>query len=74
MLIFGTPREMSRQDIEAVIDKFAAAARLAHDSGFQGVEVHAARKFYPLPLANFRGLMNDQMGIYSHSFCLRGVM
>ncbi|EXL66791.1 hypothetical protein FOPG_17061 [Fusarium oxysporum f. sp. conglutinans race 2 54008] len=34
---------MTRQDIDDVIAKFVAAAKLTFQSGFQGVEVHAGR-------------------------------
>ncbi|KAL9562610.1 hypothetical protein ACKAV7_013174 [Fusarium commune] len=45
MLIFGTPRAMTRHDIDVVIAQFTQAARLAYQAGFQGVEVHAAHGF-----------------------------
>ncbi|KAH7470445.1 hypothetical protein IWW34DRAFT_806164 [Fusarium oxysporum f. sp. albedinis] len=45
MLVFGTPRAMARHDIDVVIAQFTEAARLAHQAGFQGVEVHAAHGF-----------------------------
>jgi len=35
---------MTRHDIDVVIAQFTEAARLAYQAGFQGVEVHAARK------------------------------
>lgn len=42
---FGTPREMTLQDIEEVIQQFAAAAKFAYESGFKGVELHAAHGY-----------------------------
>ncbi|KAI1024063.1 hypothetical protein LB504_004994 [Fusarium proliferatum] len=45
MLVFGTPRAMTRHDIDVVIAQFTEAARLAYQVGFQGVEVHAAHGF-----------------------------
>ncbi|KAF6517930.1 hypothetical protein HZS61_002008 [Fusarium oxysporum f. sp. conglutinans] len=45
MLVFGTPRAMTRRDIDVVIAQFTEAARLAYQAGFQGVEVHAAHGF-----------------------------
>ncbi|EXA33133.1 hypothetical protein FOVG_15735 [Fusarium oxysporum f. sp. pisi HDV247] len=45
MLVFGTPRAMTRHDIDLVIAQFTEAARLAYQAGFQGVEVHAAHGF-----------------------------
>ncbi|KAF9776024.1 hypothetical protein IL306_005834 [Fusarium sp. DS 682] len=45
MLVFGTPKAMTRHDIDVVIAQFTEAARLAFKAGFQGVEVHAAHGF-----------------------------
>ncbi|KAL5592129.1 hypothetical protein FOVSG1_011018 [Fusarium oxysporum f. sp. vasinfectum] len=45
MLVFGTPRAMTRHEIDVVIAQFTEAARLAYQAGFQGVEVHAAHGF-----------------------------
>ncbi|KAF5978882.1 NADH oxidase [Fusarium coicis] len=45
MLVFGTPRAMTRYDIDVVIAQFTQAAQLAYQAGFQGVEVHAAHGF-----------------------------
>ncbi|WP_432765726.1 hypothetical protein [Nocardia cyriacigeorgica] len=36
------PAAMTRAEIAAAIDHFAAAARNAIDAGFDGVEIHAA--------------------------------
>ncbi|KAF5989161.1 NADH oxidase [Fusarium bulbicola] len=45
MLVFGTPRAMTRHDIDVLIAQFTQAAHLAYQAGFQGVEVHAAHGF-----------------------------
>ncbi|KAF5683474.1 NADH oxidase [Fusarium circinatum] len=45
MLVFGTPRAMTRHDIDVVIAQFTQAAQLAYQAGFQGVEIHAAHGF-----------------------------
>ncbi|KAH7240213.1 uncharacterized protein BKA55DRAFT_596807 [Fusarium redolens] len=45
MLVFGTPRAMTRNEIDVVVAQFTEAARLAHQASFQGVEVHAAHGF-----------------------------
>lgn len=39
-LMFQTPRQMTRADIEVVIDAFVRGAQLAARSGFDGVEIH----------------------------------
>ncbi|GJE85310.1 FMN-linked oxidoreductase [Phanerochaete sordida] len=44
-LMFQTPREMSRQDIEGVVRAFARGAHLALRSGFDGVEIHAGHGY-----------------------------
>ena len=41
-LLFQTPREMVREDIDDVADAFLRGARLASLSGFDGIELHAA--------------------------------
>ncbi|KUL89957.1 hypothetical protein ZTR_02976 [Talaromyces verruculosus] len=43
--IFGTPREMTPQDIERVMKRFVDCSRLALKAGFQGVEIHAAHGY-----------------------------
>ncbi|KAI9441675.1 FMN-linked oxidoreductase [Lactarius indigo] len=42
---FQTPRAMSVQDIDHLIDRFVLSARLAHDAGFDGVELHASHGY-----------------------------
>ncbi|KAI0118705.1 NADH:flavin oxidoreductase/NADH oxidase [Nemania sp. FL0031] len=44
-LVFGTPRAMTTADIQNVIKDFADTARLAHEAGFSGVEIHAAHGY-----------------------------
>ena len=44
-LIFGTPREMTVAEIEDVVRRFAATAKLAADAGFHGVEIHGAHGY-----------------------------
>jgi len=43
--LFSTPREMTEQDIESVIDAFAQAARRVKASGFDAVQIHAAHGY-----------------------------
>ncbi|CAI4212387.1 unnamed protein product [Parascedosporium putredinis] len=55
---FGTPREMSMQDIEDVVRRFAEAARFCADAGFDGIQIHAAHGYllsqFLSPRANHR--------------------
>ncbi|KAF4976015.1 hypothetical protein FZEAL_7271 [Fusarium zealandicum] len=44
-LIFGTPMEMSLSDIDAVVQRFANAAKVAFTAGFDGIEIHAAHGY-----------------------------
>jgi N-ethylmaleimide reductase len=39
------PRVMTEADIKAAIDEYAAAARLAIEAGFDGIELHAANGY-----------------------------
>lgn len=43
--VFGTPREMTMDEIQAVVVKFANAAHLSADAGFAGIEIHAAHGY-----------------------------
>jgi 2,4-dienoyl-CoA reductase-like NADH-dependent reductase (Old Yellow Enzyme family) len=56
---YAMPREMTRADIEQVIDGFAASAARARTAGFDGVEVHAANGYlfdqFITPYTNLRG-------------------
>lgn len=42
---FSTPREMTEEDIERVIEAFAQAARRVSESGFDAVQIHAAHGY-----------------------------
>lgn len=44
-LVFGTPKEMTVADIEDVVKRFAATARVSAEAGFDGVEIHAAHGY-----------------------------
>jgi len=39
------PRALDRAEIQAVVGQFARSARLAHDAGFDGVDIHAANGY-----------------------------
>ncbi|PWY94779.1 FMN-linked oxidoreductase [Aspergillus sclerotioniger CBS 115572] len=44
-LVFGTPREMTVQQIQDTVRRFAEAARVMAAAGFAGVELHAAHGY-----------------------------
>ncbi|KHN97120.1 Aldolase-type TIM barrel [Metarhizium album ARSEF 1941] len=44
-LVFGSPREMDAHDIRHVVARFVEGARLAHDAGFAGIQIHAAHGY-----------------------------
>ncbi|KAH6869318.1 NADH:flavin oxidoreductase/NADH oxidase [Thelonectria olida] len=56
-LIFGTPREMTQQEIKEAVGRFASTARLAAEAGFAGVELHAAHGYL---LAQFLSAKTNQ--------------
>ncbi|AIF48117.1 NADH:flavin oxidoreductase/NADH oxidase family protein [Dyella japonica] len=60
---FNTPKAMTQEQIEEVIQRFARTASLAERAGFTGVEIHAAHGYllsqFLSPLSNRR---TDQWG------------
>ncbi|KAF4547883.1 NADH-dependent flavin oxidoreductase-like protein 3 [Elsinoe fawcettii] len=56
-LLFGTPKEMTHDDIRLVIEAFVDTAKLAADSGFKGVEIHSAHGYL---LAQFLSADSNQ--------------
>lgn len=44
-LVFGTPREMTVEDIEEVIEQFATGAKTIYEAGFKGIQLHAAHGY-----------------------------
>ena len=61
--MFGAPREMSHAEIERAISGYREAARVAAETGFDGVQVHGAHGYlvsqFLSPRTNKR---NDQWG------------
>lgn len=62
--IFGTPREMTPQDIDRVVKQFVDCGRLAFKAGFQGVEVPAAHGYL---MAQFLSSKTNRTDIYGSS-------
>ncbi|UJW85551.1 NADH:flavin oxidoreductase/NADH oxidase family protein [Devosia sp. SL43] len=62
-LFFSTPKELSAQEIERIVQSFARSASMAEQAGFDGVELHAAHGYlisqFLSPLTNLR---NDRWG------------
>ena len=40
-LLFSAPREMYVPEIDHLVDRFVLSAKVAHQAGFEGVELHA---------------------------------
>lgn len=41
-VMFPTPKTLSTEDIDDVIERFVRGAQLAHRAGFDGIELHAS--------------------------------
>ncbi|KAG8919531.1 hypothetical protein FRC01_001240, partial [Tulasnella sp. 417] len=44
-LMFPTPKTLSMEDIDSVIERFVRGAQLAHQAGFDGIELHASHGY-----------------------------
>jgi len=40
-VLFSTPREMTIPEIDHLVERFVLSAKIAHEAGFDGVELHA---------------------------------
>ena len=58
LLLFGKPRALTAAEVEDVIERFASAARVCAECGFDGIQIHAAHGYllssFHNPLANNR--------------------
>lgn len=72
---YPMPRAMTEQDIERVVDEFAAAARWSIEAGFEVVEIHMAHGYlmhsFLSPLSNRRtdaygGSLDNRMRLPLH--------
>ncbi len=43
--VFNTPRELTEDEIQIIIQKFAVSAGLAKETGFTGVQIHSAHGY-----------------------------
>lgn len=43
--MFNQPKELSKEEILEIIQRFAASAKIAKDCGFQGVQIHGAHGY-----------------------------
>lgn len=61
--MFGTPKEMTVQQIETVVEQFARTAELAAEAGFAGVELHGAHGYL---LDSF---LSARVGVFATTLC-----
>jgi len=60
---FNTPRELTHDEILAIVNKFATSAKLAKEAGFTGVQIHGAHGYLVSQFLSSRhNQRNDQWG------------
>ena len=42
---YGTPKPLTNEEIEDVIERFIFTAKVAHDTGFTGIQIHSAHGY-----------------------------
>ena len=42
---YGTPKPLTNEEIEDVIERFIFTAKVAHDAGFTGIQIHSAHGY-----------------------------
>ena len=43
--LWNTPKEMTKQEVKQLIDRFVEGSVLSYQSGFDGVEIHASHGY-----------------------------
>lgn len=61
-LLFQTPQEMTPDDIDALVDRFTQGARLAFESGFDGIQLHAAHGYL------LAGFLSEQANVRTDDY------
>ena len=44
-VMFGTPKEMTKDDIDEVVQSFVQGAKVAKEAGFEGAQLHVAHGY-----------------------------
>jgi len=69
-ILFPTPREMTNEEISGLIEAFIRGALVAHETGFDGIQIHCS---HGCGCICFRSLIelieSSVMQIYYPSFC-----
>lgn len=63
-LVWGTPKELEEEDIDSVIRQFRKGAKLAKETGWDGVQLHASHGYL---LAQF---LSPHVGYSPTACCL----
>ncbi|KAI0000881.1 hypothetical protein BJV77DRAFT_1057813 [Russula vinacea] len=64
---FPTPRIMSLQDIDNVVNRFVLGATLAHDAGFDGIELHASHGYLLAQFISPKSNVRDDVYSANHA-------
>ncbi|GJJ14963.1 hypothetical protein Clacol_009233 [Clathrus columnatus] len=61
-LMFQTPRTLSTTEVEGIVEDFCNAARIAHRTGFDGVQIHTAHGYLLCGFLSKK--LNDRTDVY----------